>query len=54
MARGTVAFWDHWGDAARSRGGAIDLAGIAFVAQCGAWGDVRAYVEQGLEASLYP
>ena len=41
---------DHRGDAARSRGGAIGLAGIAFIAQCGAWGDVRPDVEQGLEA----
>ncbi len=41
---------DHRGDAASPRGGAIGLAGIAFVAQCGAWGDVRPYVEQGLEA----
>ena len=41
---------DHRGDAASPGGGAIGLAGIAFVAQCGAWGDVRPYVEQGLEA----
>jgi hypothetical protein len=41
---------DHRGDAASPRRGAIGLAGIAFVAQCGAWGDVRPYVEQGLES----
>jgi hypothetical protein len=41
---------DHWGNAAPSRGGAIGLAGIAFVAQRRAWRDVRPYVEQCLEA----
>jgi hypothetical protein len=40
---------DDRGDTTNSRGGAIGLAGIAFVAQRGAWGDVRPYVEQGLE-----
>lgn len=41
---------DHRDDSACPRGGAIGLAGIAFVAQRGAWGDVRPYLEQGLEA----
>ena len=41
---------DHRGDTARSRRGAIGLAGIAFVAERGARRDVRPYVEQGLEA----
>ncbi|KAJ0346239.1 hypothetical protein COL154_013895 [Colletotrichum chrysophilum] len=40
---------DHRGNATRSRGSAVGLAGIAFVAQRGAWGDVRPDVGQGLE-----
>ena len=41
---------DYRGDTAGAGSSAVGLTGIAFVAQRGAWGDVRPYVEQSLEA----
>jgi hypothetical protein len=42
---------DHGSDAARSRGGPIGLAGVAFVADDGAGLNVRPDIEQGFEVT---